>query len=111
MSDIQRDLGALVGARPRPSGTLDPIAAATPIPAQVGVGRQPLAGGGAAAGGAGAAFPLTEENAATRTYHAAQLVTSTDGLVTFEVTPVASITMKDANGQEAKLFFANPPAP
>jgi hypothetical protein len=58
---------------------------------------------------AGIASPLTEGSFGARTYHAIKQLTSSDGLITFEYTPIHELTMSDTNNATAKFIYAAPP--
>jgi hypothetical protein len=76
---------------------------------------------GSSTGGGGIAGPLVEGattpegGAATdpvldRTYHPVSVISSTDGLFSFEYQALAEITMRDANGSEVVIILADPEA-
>lgn len=82
-----------------------------PIPARRGYIERNAQPGRSAGGGI--ASPLIEGSETLpaeieRTYHPVETVTSTDGIFVWELRPVASVTMIDANGQEVVLQFAPP---
>ena len=54
------------------------------------------------------ASPLTETAHADRTYHAAQTITSTDGLLTWVVDPINEVSFTDASGAPVKIIYAAP---
>lgn len=61
----------------------------------------------AASGGGGIASPLTETDN-SRTYHPPQVVTSSDGVFTFYVEPVASATFVDGDTNTVVFNFDDP---
>lgn len=106
--------------RERQQPKLKPEPARGALPAARGVAErnyQP----GSARGTAGIAGPLVEGattpegGAATdpvldRTYHPVSVISSTDGLFSFEYQALAEITMRDANGSEVVFILADPEA-
>jgi len=87
------------------------------IPAARGyaeVNQQPGKGGT----GSGLASPLTEGDTADpaspadpvlqRTYHDATQMVSSDGLFVWEIEPIKTIRLRDANGDPAEFRFADP---
>lgn len=73
----------------------------------------------ASAGAAGIASPLTEQTktidengqpkqVADRVYYAPETILSPDGLITFRVRPLQTLSMTDANGAEVIFEFAQP---
>jgi hypothetical protein len=97
---------AEAGQKPRRGKTAIPAAkpAGAAIGAVVGEGR---AGGNPSSSGTGSIGPLTERNAAERTYHPAQDIYNEDGTLV-KVHPVKSIRMTDANGSTVDFNFALP---
>jgi hypothetical protein len=63
----------------------------------------------AATGTAGIASPLTEDDYTLRTWHTAESMVSSDGVFTFYYTPLASLTLADANGAPVVINLAAPP--
>lgn len=64
--------------------------------------------------GGGIASPLTETNYGDREYWAEKTITSSDGLLSFRLRPIKSISQTDANGAPVVQLFADPspePAP
>lgn len=61
--------------------------------------------------GAGIASPLTEPDAAERTYHPEQALTSSDGVFTIMIEPLQRLVLQDANSAEVVVEYAIPPAP
>jgi hypothetical protein len=105
---IKSAVAALAG-RESQAKTLPAKDGTTPLPAVVGQGRMRLNGSAVSPNAsAGIASPLTEPDAATRTYHAARIVTTTDGVFTFEIEDLATIAMTDANGRDVALEFDAP---
>jgi hypothetical protein len=88
---------------PRKQG-LDPVRPRGVLPGRTGVATPDTAVGG------GISSPLTEPDAGTRTYHAAYSLTSSDGLLVFEVEPLATMDMTDADGGAVQFIFADPAA-
>jgi hypothetical protein len=105
--DIKRALNALVDQPPAGRRTLDPAPDATPIPAQLGVGK-PGSGGGGSSGGI--ASPLTEQGYTSRDYYAPKIYYSTDGLFSFQAKPIKALKFNDASGAPVQFNFAQPPA-
>lgn len=109
MQSIKKDLNRLIEQR-QPQ---QPLPAAAPVP-----GITPKTGSASprpkteqqAGTGGGIASPLAEADYTARTWHAPEILTSTDGLFSFLVRRVASITMTDANDEEVVLNFANKPS-
>lgn len=85
-----------------------------PIPAARGYLERNYQPGTGEGGTAGIASPLTEGSTAgsqpqlSRTYHPTQTVMSTDGLFVWEVRPVATLTLHDANGSPVEFRLAIP---
>lgn len=111
---LAADLAALVNAG---QGNLTSLAlnagvqlaapAARPgIGAAVGIGRLKPDGGGSSS--AGIAFPLTETSYAARTWHTPREISTTDGIFTFVVEDLHTVTMADNNGATGNLIFAEP---
>lgn len=61
--------------------------------------------------GSGIASPLTEPDAAERTYHPEQALTSSDGVFTIMIEPLQRLVLQDANSAEVVVEYAIPPAP
>lgn len=57
---------------------------------------------------AGIASPLTEKDASKRTYYPATSLLSSDGMLEWQIEPLESLTMTDADGNPVLLEFANP---
>lgn len=91
---LQRDLKALVGQPPQPK-TLPGRAAAAPLPTAVGSAKPKLAGS-QTAGNGGIAGPITEPDAAQRTYHASYTTMSTsDGLFSIRIHHPLTFKLQD----------------
>lgn len=99
--DVGADITRLTGREPGYKRTLGPAKAARGVAEARGVA---LAREAQESGGNGVVFD--EESAALREYWPRQIVTTTDGLFTFEVEPIRSITMVD----KSQAFFADPAA-
>jgi hypothetical protein len=109
MQTVKRDLNRLLDQRERKTPLPTPAPAAG-IAAQSGFGT-PKPNRLQNPGVGGIASPVSEPDYAQRTYYEPEILTSTDGLFSFLVRRVESITMKDANGDEVVFNFANKPAP
>ncbi|ODU49079.1 MAG: hypothetical protein ABS92_06810 [Thiobacillus sp. SCN 63-374] len=59
--------------------------------------------------GGGIASPLVETAYASRSWHPAQTLTSTDGVFTFSVRFIKTLGMTDANGAGVALEFKDKP--
>lgn len=59
--------------------------------------------------GSGIASPLREADYAARTWHPAQTFTSTDGIFTFSVRFLESVSFTDANGVGVVLEYQDKP--
>lgn len=82
-----------------------PAASAAPvIPPRSGASG-PKAGAGA---GAAIASPLTEIAYANRTYHSPKTITSTDGLITWQVDPIKDVFFNDANNSPVQIIYKSP---
>ncbi|MBU1330868.1 MAG: hypothetical protein KJ884_15940 [Gammaproteobacteria bacterium] len=81
------------------------------LPAQKGRGNYKAPAAAGTAGGI--ASPLIEQSYAAREYWPEQTVTSVDGLLSFRIKAIKSITQADANSAEVVQQFAQPvePAP
>ena len=102
MSDLERDLAALLNPKPRGNGRLKPLSGRGPLPGRIGIGRPTVT----ETAMAGIASPLTEV-AGTRTYHPTQTLTSSDGYTTWEVEPTKEISLVDGAGNPVALVLAN----
>lgn len=63
----------------------------------------------ASSSGGGIASPLTEQDYALREFHAPKYLSTSDGLITFEIRPVSKIVMTDANDIAHAFNYASPP--
>lgn len=102
-SQLKQDLNALQAAeRARKSlSSLDPRGSR---PATTGTGTFTPP---ASAGTGGIASPLKEEDASKREYYEDQLIPSTDGLAWLRLKSVKKLVMKDGDGAEVVMEFAN----
>ncbi len=91
------------GQTSRVDKTLPAAAAKPDIPARTG-SSPPLARGS----GGSIASPLSEADYTARNYWAAQTITSTDGLLTWEVEPIKKIFFTDANSNLVEFDYAEP---
>ena len=105
------ELNSLIApATPKPG--LPPVEPRGGVPATRGRGDYTAPAGGSST--AGIASPLTETNYGDREYWAEKTITSSDGLLSFRLRPIKSISQTDANGAPVVQLFANPapePAP
>lgn len=111
MSDVSRlksDIKALVGKATPPGKTLSKRPDAAAIPVIAGSAKPKISGSASAGLNSGIAAPLTEPDYTDRTYHDLVTYSSTDGLFTMRVSPLASITMQDALDREVTLVFDEP---
>lgn len=99
------DLNRVITHPARAREPLPPAAGQAAIPGR-GEGK-PTAGGT----GSGIASPLTEPDAAERTYHPEQALTSSDGVFTIMIEPLQRLVLQDANSAEVVVEYAIPPAP
>ena len=108
-STFKRDLNALEsGATARRSGALRSVEPRGGVPsstARVDYTPPPSTGGGG-----GIASPLTEASYAAREYWPVEVLTSSDGLLTFRVKPLKKIVQAEANDAEVVQIFAQPVA-
>ena len=108
-STFKRDLNALEsGATARRSGALRSVEPRGGVPsstARVDYTPPPSTGGGG-----GIASPLTEASYAAREYWPVEVLTSSDGLLTFRVKPIKKIVQAEANDAEVVQIFAQPVA-
>lgn len=113
---LKQDLNSLETPR-RASQTLAPRQATGGRPATRGVGtwdpNKPPAGGGG-----GVASPLAEQTKVVgadtvpdRDYWPDLVLTSSDGIFTYEVPPVKTLKLKDANDADVIVNLAQPVAP
>ncbi len=108
-STFKRDLNALEsGTTARRSGALRSVEPRGGVPSSTArVDYTPPANTG---GGGGIASPLTEASYAAREYWPVEVLTSSDGLLTFRVKPIKKIVQADANDAEVVQIFAQPVA-
>lgn len=99
------DINRVITHPARTREPLPPAAGQAAIPGR-GEGK-PTAGGS----GGGIASPLTEPDAAERTYHPEQALTSSDGVFTIMIEPLQRLVLQDANSAEVVVEYAIPPAP
>lgn len=90
------------GQTSRVDKTLPAVKTATSIPARTGSSGPKSTGGGSIAS------PLTETAYASRTYHSPMTITSTDGLLTWEVDPIKQVFFTDATGNAVEIEYAAP---
>lgn len=97
------DLNAVV-RQPRQRTALPAVAPRGGVPAQTGTGNYtaPPATGG------GLAWPLTEDDAATRVFWSSQVISSADGLVAIQIKPLRTMMLRDANDSSGALSLAEP---
>lgn len=105
MGDIAKALER-IGARElsgggMTQGTRPPFEPKPPQGAKPPAVGKSKSGGGSATGQGG---DLTELNASDRTYWPSQTVVSSDGIFTFEIDPIKSVTLIDGR----KINFAEP---
>lgn len=81
-----------------------------PIPAGRGVGSAAVSETDPGGEGGGIDGPLVELDPALREYHPPSLITSSDGLVEYQIQPLAKVTFRDAGGRTVELFFGDPNA-
>lgn len=105
-STFKADLNALESS-PRKQVTLTPREAKGTRAATVGTGiyKAPATTG---VTGVGIASPLTEASYATREFHPARYLSSSDGLFVWQFEPPKKIVMADANDEEVIQLFAVP---
>ena len=106
-STFKADLNALESS-PRKQVTLTNREAKGTRAATVGTGiyKAPATTG---VTGVGIASPLTEDSYATREFHPAQTLWTSDGYFAWEVKPPKKIVQTDANGAEVVQQFAAQP--
>lgn len=59
--------------------------------------------------GGGIASPLTEQSYAARELHPSKYLSTSDGLITFEIRPIKKIILTDANDVPHDFNYASPP--
>ena len=90
------------GQTSRTDSTLPATRAAPAIPARVGSsGPKGVSGGSISS-------PLTETDYGARTYHDAKTITSTDGLLTWQVDPIHHIFFTDNNNSPIEIIYREP---
>jgi hypothetical protein len=90
------------GQTSRTNKTLPASNAAPAIPARSGSSGPKSSSSGSIAS------PLTETAYADRTYHAAKTISSTDGLLTWEVEPINKVYFTDLNGAPVEMIYQSP---
>jgi hypothetical protein len=90
------------GQTSRVDKTLPASNAAPAIPARSGSSGPKSRSGGSIAS------PLTETAYASRTYHSPMTITSTDGLLTWEVDPIKKVFFTDASTNAVEIEYAAP---
>jgi len=90
------------GQTSRTDSTLPATRAAPAIPPRVGSSGPKGVSGGAISS------PLTETDYAARTYHAMKTITSTDGLITWQVDPIHHVFFKDNNNVPVEIIYKAP---
>jgi len=110
---LAEEIGKLTPPEKRKHQTLGPARTAASIEAQTGIGKLNVAdaGGDSDSTAAGITPPLTEPDVSAREYYDPQTLTSSDGLFTFEVRPIAKAVFMDAAGQRVELIYAEPLLP
>ena len=105
-STFKRDLNALEsGTTARRSGALRSVEPRGGVPSTTSrVDYTPPVN----TGGGGIASPLTETSYAAREYWPVEVLTSSDGLLTFRVKPIKKIVQTDASSVEVVQQFAQP---
>lgn len=99
------NLNALVKHPAKPRERLPAVGSPGALPGR-GTGKP-----GGVGSGTGIASPLTEPDYATRTFHAAVTLTTTDGVFTLEIEPLATIDLLDRNSNPVRIEYAAPPPP
>ena len=99
------DLNRVVTHPPKPPERLAPAGSPGALPGR-GTGKP-----GDGNGGSGIASPLTEPDYAARQYHPDLILTSSDGVFTIEVQPLAVLVLRDALGLPVRIQYAAPPPP
>lgn len=106
---VAEDINALA-APPRQSKALRSVGPIGALPARRGSG---VYSASATSTGGGIASPLLEGSSGVgaslaREYHAGITLTSSDGLISLDVEPLKTLTMRDANGEPVVMEFAVP---
>jgi hypothetical protein len=102
-SRLKEDIQRLAKTRPT-VGALAASAKANPVAPVTSTGAVRAA----ASTGGGIASPLTEPDAATRTWHSAITYNSTDGLWSFQMSHPHTIDFLDDNDQEVQFIYDAP---
>lgn len=92
-----------LGQTSRVDKVLPAASAAPAIPPRSG-----SSGPKAGASGGSIASPLTEIAYANRTYHSPKTITSTDGLITWQVDPIKDVFFNDANNSPVQVIYQSP---
>lgn len=100
---LVHDLNRVVTHPPKPPERLAPVGSPGTLPGR-GTGKPSTAGTGT-----GIASPLTEPDYTLREHHPDVVLTSSDGVFTLEVQPLAAIELVDANGTPVRIEYAAPP--
>jgi hypothetical protein len=90
------------GQTSRVDKSLPAVKTATSIPSRSGSAKPKTTGG------AGIASPLVETAFADRNYWPTVALTSTDGLLTWEVDPIKKVCFNDALGNVVEIDYAQP---
>lgn len=110
---LARDLASLVsggqsGISSLAANSGEPLAAPIArarINAATGIG---VMKGAPSSGGGGVDFPLTEASYAARTWYDNREISTTDGIFTFIVADLHTVTLTDASGASGNIEFADP---
>lgn len=106
VSELQR----LIPREDKQRKTLSPARSSKAIQPSTGIGKLTVADIGVGSDGSirGISPPLIELDAAGREYHNPQTLTSSDGLFTIEVKPIATLYLQDVNGRSVVLNLDEP---
>ncbi|AMO73853.1 hypothetical protein [Pseudomonas citronellolis] len=104
-AQMVEDLRVLTGGSSAQSKQLEALEPRGALAAKRG--RADYQAPAAATGGGGIASPLKEEDASKREYYEDQLIPSTDGLAWLRLKSVKKLVMKDGDGAEVVMEFAN----
>lgn len=105
-SSIQDDLNRIMKPEKK-SGSLSTLEPRGGVAARRGSGT--YSGTTSTGTGGGVASPLTEQTSsgvANRDYWPVQMLATTDGLLVFEIHPLKTLRMKDANGADVVFNYA-----
>lgn len=91
------------GQTSRVDKTLPPVSVKPDIPARTG-SSPPLANWTSGS----IASPLVETGYANRVYWTSKTITSTDGLITWQVEPIKKVFFNDAHNQPVEIHYADP---